>query len=86
MYSLLFLDKYFWEIVTGQENISFHSKVIPINYWKIPVPVLNPPVYNSYKIDHFDYSCNKFMNIWIFLWVYRYNFWMEWDIFMMSIP
>ena len=45
------------------ENISFRSKVIPINYWKIPVPVLNPPVYNSYKIDHFDYSYDKFMNI-----------------------
>ena len=30
-------------------------------------PVLNPSVYNSYKIDHFDYSCDKFMFIWIFL-------------------
>ena len=48
------------------ENISFRSKVIPKNYWKIPVPVLNPPVYNNYKIDHFDYPCDKFMNIWIF--------------------
>ena len=49
------------------ENISFRSKVIPINYWKIPVPALNPPVYIIYKTDHFDYSCDKFMFIWIFL-------------------
>ena len=32
------------------ENISFRSKVIPINFRKIPVPVLNPPVYSSIVI------------------------------------
>jgi hypothetical protein len=63
MHSLLFLDKKANRYITlkplissllwnwHHENISFRSKVIPINYWKIPVPVLNPPN-NFFYINH----------------------------------
>jgi hypothetical protein len=61
MYSLLFLDKYF---LRNHENISFRSKVIPKNYWKIPVPVLNPPVYNN---THIPYMNLGVYILWLFV-------------------
>jgi hypothetical protein len=61
MYSLLFLDKYF--LRNRRRTVDSSASKSNIQYLG-----LKPPFYKtcSYKIDNFDYSYDKFMNIWFF--------------------